>query len=148
MLSYNIEELLPHAHPAILVDYVLEWLPQEVKTLVTIRPGIPFFVTGKGIPSHVGIEYMAQTCGVYSGILAQQQHLPVRMGFLLGTRNFLANMPWFPPGSTLTIRAKELFNHEMMGSFACTIELNGANIATAELSVYQPEDPSLLLKQP
>lgn len=143
---YKVEDLLPHAHPAILIDSVVNWLPQEVTASVTITPNSPFFVNGKGVPAHVGIEYMAQTCGVYSGILSKKNGVPIRMGFLLGTRNFQATVPWFSLGSTLIIQAKELFNHEMMGSFSCKIQLNGDNVATAELSVYQPDDPFPILK--
>jgi len=137
--KYSIEDLLPHAAPAILLDQVVGYGEKFAEAQINIRSELPFFIPGKGIPAHVGLEYMAQCCGVYAGLYGKEQNEPVRLGFLLGTRNFLSTMDWFAEGTTLTIRAQEDFNHDGIGRFACAIHFNDVSIATADLTVYQPQ---------
>ena len=144
---YDIIDLLPHRPPAVLLDRVISWDDAGIETEVQIRPGIPYFVEGQGVPAHVGLEYMAQCCGAYSGLLSKENNLPIQLGFLLGTRNFHSTTAWFSPGVTLVIRAREVFSHDRMGYFSCRILWDGNEIASAELNVYQPDDPSVILSK-
>ncbi len=111
-------------------------------------PRLPFvpearsFIENDGIPAYVGLEYMAQTCGVYAGIEALNLGQPVRLGFLLGTRNFHASANWFCSGDRLVVDATETYRHETMGVFDCRITLNATEVASAQLNLYQPEDAS------
>lgn len=141
--SYAIEDLLPHTAPAILLDKAVGYGEKFAEAEITIRPDLPFYKTGKGIPAHVGLEYMAQCCGVYAGLYGKEQNAPVKMGFLLGTRNFSSTKNWFTEGSVLTIRAEEDFNHDGMGRFSCSIHCNNETVATADLTVYQPQQDIL-----
>jgi len=144
--AQSVAELLPHGPPMVLLDEVLGWDQGVVSTALTIRPGIPFFVHGKGIPAHVGLEYMAQACGVYAGIEGLNHGRPVRLGFLLGTRNYRASVDWFPLGRRLVIDAKEIFRQDLMGAFDCRISDAGGECASAQLNLYQPDDVSSVLK--
>lgn len=146
--SYTIRELLPHAPPMVLLDEVLEWDQGRVTAALTIRPGIPFFTEDgeSGVPSYVGLEYMAQTCGAYAGLEALTHGQPVRLGFLLGTRNYHAAVGRFRAGETLRITAQEMLRQEFMGVFDCRIICNDAEIASAQLNLYQPEDVDSILK--
>lgn len=134
----EIADLLPHASPMILLDEVLSWEEGKITTTVTISKNSKFFIAGSGVPAHVGLEYMAQTCGAYAGLSGLKNGLPVRMGFLLGTRNFSANIEWFREGDRLLISAQEVLRQEQMGVFDCNITLNGEEVAYAKLTVYQP----------
>ena len=66
--------------------------------------------------------------------------MPVRIGYLLGTRNFHAETGWFPPGMRLVVHADEVFRDEPMGVFSCRIEAAGRMLETAQLNVYQPPE--------
>jgi predicted hotdog family 3-hydroxylacyl-ACP dehydratase len=136
----SIAELLPQAHPMVLLDSVLGWEPDRLEAAVTIRADSPFYHPGLGVPAHVGLEYMAQACGALSGIEARLQTRPVRIGYLLGTRRFLATVAWFPQNTPLVVRISTTFRDVDMGVFDCVILSGGRDLAKAQLTVYQPAD--------
>ena len=83
---YTIAELLPHRAPMILLDEVVGCESGQIASGVTVTPQSQFFTEGKGVPSYVGLEYMAQTCGLFVGLKMLSQGRPVSIGFLgLGT---------------------------------------------------------------
>ena len=138
-VTYQIAELLPHTPPMILLDRVTDWDEGRVTAQLTIRPDSPFFILGKGVPTHVALEYMAQTCGCYAGLEGLTQGVPVRLGYLLGTRNFQAACDWFTEGSLLTITAHEMLRQDGMGVFDCRILCEDIEAASAQLNLYRPE---------
>ena len=73
-VSYTIEQALPHDHPMILLDEVVDWNSEQILTAVTIRPSQPL-IQPAGMPAHVAIEYMAQACGAFVGIEALEAGL-------------------------------------------------------------------------
>lgn len=145
--AYSLETILPHRAPMILIDAVEEISEQEIRTRLTIRPSCPFFVAGKGIAAHVAIEWMAQSCAAFEGVNAADEQRPVKIGFLLGTRSFSAALPWFTEGTALDILARPVYRHAGMGQFDCAVHRreDGAELAKAQLTVYQPEDPLSLI---
>ena len=144
-MKYNMSDLLPHRAPAILIDDVVDWNEISASVNVLIRQGIPFFNEENGVPAHVGLEYMAQCCGAYAGLQGLAQNIQPRLGFLLGTRDYKCIQPWFLHGTTLIVSAREIFRHENMGSFACTITCDGIELASAQLNVFQPDNPAEFL---
>jgi predicted hotdog family 3-hydroxylacyl-ACP dehydratase len=129
-----IEVLLPHAPPMILLDDVVDIDKTSIAASVTIRD-CSLFLEAPGVPSHIGIEYMAQACGAYAGSKALEQGAPVQIGLLLGTRRYQARVPWFRLGDRLIVSVSEIYS----GAFDCRIEREAELLATAQLSVYQPE---------
>lgn len=142
---YPIDLVLPHARPMILVDRLLSRGSDHVVTEVVIRPGIPFFTPESGVAAHVALEYMAQSCGAYVGATALDSGAPVRVGFLLGTRNFTSKVAWFPPSTVLSVTAALTFQEDEMAAFDCSVAQQGDDIVTAQLTVYQPADMAAML---
>jgi predicted hotdog family 3-hydroxylacyl-ACP dehydratase len=138
---YPVVELLPHEPPMVLLDVVTGWQPGKLEAAVEILPVSPFFEPGRGVPAHVGIEYMAQACGAYAGLEAKQAGQPIRTGFLLGTRHYASSAAWFQAGERLVVGVSEVLRQGAMGVFDCRIETAGREVATARLNVYQPDDP-------
>src|SRR5262249_52096192 len=98
------------------------------------RPGIPFFEASRGVPAHVAIEWMAQTCGAFVGVEALDAGQAVRLGLLLGTRNFRARTPWFRPKERLVVTATIVLRDQEVGAFECVVaDPNGEERATARL---------------
>ena len=64
---------------------------------------------------------MAQACGVFAGLQARARGEPVRVGFLLGTRRYLASRPWFADGETLEVTARLVLRDGPMAVFDCRI---------------------------
>lgn len=141
--THAVADLLPHAPPMVLLDSVVGWDKDRVATALSIRPGIPFYESGKGVPAHVGIEYMAQSCGAFAGLEALETGGKVRIGYLLGTRRYRAHVDWFADGEQLTVAAVEVFRDGSMGVFDCTISSGGRELAAAQLTVYQPDQNDL-----
>jgi predicted hotdog family 3-hydroxylacyl-ACP dehydratase len=138
-LRHSIDALLPHRPPMILLDEVLSADETSLTAAVTIREDSLFIEPG-GVPSHIGIEYMAQACGAYAGLKALERGEPVRVGFLLGTRRYEVRVPWLRLGDSMIVSVSEIYRDTQMGAFKCRIERQGELVATAQLSVYQPED--------
>ena len=143
---WPVEELLPHAAPMLLLDEALACHAEGACAAVTLRPD-HLLARPEGVPAHVGVEFMAQTCGIWAGGMAKREGGAARLGFLLGTRRYKAVRPFFHFGERLEITARLVFRDQGMGVFDCRISGAGGEIlAEAQLSVYQPDDtdePSL-----
>jgi predicted hotdog family 3-hydroxylacyl-ACP dehydratase len=143
--AYPIEALLPHARPMILIDRVLRAEEGFIKTELTVRGDMPFYEAGKGVAAHVAIEWMAQACGAYVGLEALRVGQPVRIGFLLGSRNFTAAPHWFAAGEQLTVEARVTFRDGDTAVFDCSVSRAGTELARAALTLHQPRDVHAVL---
>jgi len=132
-----IASLLPHRPPMILLDEVVAWDGAILAASLTIRKET-LFLEADGVPAHIGIEYMAQTCGAFAGAQALDRGEKVRIGFLLGTRRYTAHRPWYRLGDRLTVAASLVYADEQMANFDVRIEVSGELAAAAQLTVYQP----------
>lgn len=137
---WTAEELLPHAPPMILIDRIVSAGEDHAVAEVTVRAETPFHETGKGIPCHVAIEWMAQTCGAFAGIQAKRVGEPVRVGLLLGARAFHSRQDWFLAGQTFIVKAVEIYRDGEMGVFDCEVTRDQGLVADAQLTVFQPAE--------
>ena len=135
---YTIDSVMIHRPPMLLLDEVIEYNDNEIVAGATIRHDSTF-ITPHGVPGHAAIEYMAQACGAYAGVIALEGGLPVRMGFLIGTRLCKVRVPWFRLGDKLSISAAIVLHDEQLAAFDCRIEIDGRVVADAQLKVYQPD---------
>jgi 3-oxoacyl-[acyl-carrier-protein] synthase-1 len=125
----------------LLLDRIVRHDADSLAAEVEIREET-LFREDEGVPAYVGLEYMAQACGAFAGASARIAGEEVKIGFLLGTRDFEAVVPFYRLGDYLTVTATPLYWDGGMGSFDCKIEIGGTLVATARLAVYQPdEDP-------
>ena len=131
MNAWAMTDLLPHRPPMVLVDRLLSFDEDNAHVQVEIRPDHPF-LRPLGVAAHVGA-------------LARQAGTDVRLGFLLGTRSYVAHLSWFPPGAVLEVLVHRVFNDDGMGVYDCRILLAGAEAAAAQLSLYQPPDQETAL---
>jgi predicted hotdog family 3-hydroxylacyl-ACP dehydratase len=137
---YSIDELLIHRSPMLLLDKVVGYNESGAVATVAISDS-SLFLTPRGVPGHVAIEYMAQACGAYAGAMALDAGAPVKIGLLIGTRACRVLVPWFVRGDTLSVSALIVFRDEQLAVFDCKIEVDGQLVADAQLKVYQPEAP-------
>jgi predicted hotdog family 3-hydroxylacyl-ACP dehydratase len=144
--TYPVAALLPHEAPMILLDDVIEYNATALRARVEISSSSPF-VTPEGVPAHVGLEYMAQACGAHAGAMARDAGAPVRVGFLLGTRQYRMHRPWFRIGERLNVSVNMTYSDNEMGSFSCRIEIAGDIVAEAQLNVIQPRTDHPMLQR-
>ncbi|WP_374307509.1 hypothetical protein [Dongia sp.] len=143
--TYPIETLLPHAGRMLLLDRVIGFTDAAIEAALGVRSDNPFFEAGKGVAAHIAIEWMAQTCGAFVGLEAKRRHQPVRVGFLLGTRNFRAERDWFRDGESLIVRAELIFRDGETGVFDCILRSPERVEATAQLTLHQPANLAAVL---
>ncbi len=137
--TMNIADYIPHRGKMLLLDELIHVDKEYAIAAVTIRPD-SLFITNKGVPAAVGIEYMAQTVAAYSGALDRQAGQSPKIGLLLGSRRYDSRTDYFHCGDTLQITVKPAYMQDNnLGLFTCHIVCNGITCVTATLSVLQPQ---------
>lgn len=145
-----VSELVMHAKPMLLIDRVIGADETSMTAEVDITAKSMFHVSGKGIPSYVGIEYIAQTVAAYSGWRAKKADPDARprVGYLLGARKVVLSRDWLPVGPTLSVHVRNIFEDEEMGVFDGEIRLGEEVLVAARINVYQPKDNETSLTSP
>lgn len=141
--KYDLEKILPHDYPMILIDDIVEvnLKDEYIISKVTINENSLFFDKElNGISYITGIEFMAQTIGCYAYF--KRGNGEAKIGFLLGTRSYKSDIDKFENGKTYYIKAKEIFGDNQLVSFECLIYNENKECGKAIVNVYQPEDAS------
>lgn len=131
-----IQDLVPHRGRMLLLDEVVEAAPGLVVCRVLVRPDSTFAEEGS-VPGLVALEYMAQAVAAYAGLKARGLGQPVRIGYLLGSRDVALPPADFQAGDELLIEARHQFGEEAIGAFDCRVVLRGQVVASGCLNVYQ-----------
>lgn len=135
----EIIELIPHRAPMLLINKVISLSAKSSSAIVSIDKHASFFQS-EGVPSWIGLEYMGQTAALIAGFQLREGLVQPHLGFLLGTRQYLANTDYFLKDQELLITCKEAaLVGDSLATFTCTIEDNSnqQNLATASLSVFR-----------
>ncbi|HEY3452072.1 MAG TPA: hypothetical protein VGK67_37275 [Myxococcales bacterium] len=132
-------ELLPHTPPMILIDEVVEYAFPHAAVRLKIRPDSMFVEDGK-VPALVALEYMAQALGIIVGYQSLARGEPIRIGFLLGTRELSLEIDHFDVGDELLAEADHLFGDRVLGSFKCTVSRRGQVVASAQVNAFRSDD--------
>ena len=146
-MKYDLEKILPHNHPMILIDDIKEINIDErylIAEVVISEDKIFFDKSINGVPYLSGIEYMAQTIGCYAFFRAQRTE--PKLGFLLGTRSYKSNIEKFENGKTYKIKVSEIYGDSELVSFDCLIYNEDEECARAVINAYQPENAEEYLK--
>jgi predicted hotdog family 3-hydroxylacyl-ACP dehydratase len=133
-------EFVPHRPPMLLLDYLVESGPEQTLCELQVTDAAAFLVPGRGVPSYIGVEYMAQCVAVHAGARARARGLGPPLGFLLGARHYRAHVEYFCIGQTYRAACRELMRDENgMGSYECRIFLDDDVIAEGRLAVLEKE---------
>lgn len=143
----DIGAVMPHGGTMLLIDRLLAHDEDSVSVELRVAADGLFHVDG-GIPSYVGIEYMAQAVACWAGCRARRRGLAPPIGFLLGTRRYDCIVPLFASGSLLRVEARrEILGENGLGVFACRILEGERVLATANVSVFEPPDAQAYLDE-
>jgi predicted hotdog family 3-hydroxylacyl-ACP dehydratase len=133
-------EFVLHRPPMLLLDCLIEPGPERTLCEWHVTDAAAFLVPGRGVPSYIGVEYMAQCIAVHAGARARARGLGPPLGFLLGTRHYSAHVEYFCIGHTYRAACRELIHDENgMGSYECSILLDDDVIAEGRLAVLEKE---------
>jgi len=143
----TIERFIPHRPPMRLIDRLIEADDEGV----VVEADVPLqgrFVDDGAMPTWVGIELMAQAISAWAGARAHRRGQPTKLGMLLGTRRFRIRRTSLPAGATVRIHVRcELLADHGLGMFDCHIKLGDETVASAYVSVFEPDDSVSYLAQ-
>jgi predicted hotdog family 3-hydroxylacyl-ACP dehydratase len=143
-----ITELLPHRASLLLVDKVLASDASSITVQATPQADAWYANESGQMPAWIGIELMAQTVAAFAGWSGLKNGQPPRRGVLLGSRRYQSELPAYPAGQPLEVKASEIYRDESgMGSFECEIHLAGQAVASATLSVFEPNNFDEFLRE-
>jgi predicted hotdog family 3-hydroxylacyl-ACP dehydratase len=141
MKAMPIESLVPHARPMLLLDRMTDMDGESFEAELSLTKDSEFCVDGK-VGAWVGIEYMAQCVAAFAGAEGLAAGENIKVGFLLGTRQYQCAVPHFKAGSILRIRVKKvLHDPQGLSVVECALRLkDGPELARANLTVFQVDD--------
>lgn len=145
-----IAELVPHAGAMSLLDRVVAAEAERLVAEVVV-PAEGLFTdshgAGEGVGAWVGLEYMAQAVAAWAGWQARAVGEAPRIGFLLGTRRYRCGVARFMPGQRLQVEVTRLYQADNgLGQFEGRVSADGVELASAQLTVFGPEDPTAFLQ--
>jgi len=133
-------EFVLHREPMLLLDRLVDVGSEFVLCEWQVLDSSEFTVPGLGVPAYVGVEYMAQCIAVLAGARARVHGFSPPLGFLLGTRHYLARIRYFNVSATYRVACKELIRDaEGMGSYDCRITLHDRSVAEGRLTVLEKQ---------
>jgi len=149
MTKFTIEQVLPHDHPMILLDQLVGFSENNASCCCTITGQSLFFdTTLNGVPSYVGLEYMAQSIAAYANANELSQNRAVEIGFLVSSRKYKCEFSVFKRGMVLTINVEKIYKDESgLSAFDCNIFIKDQQVSSARINVYQPENPKQFLAE-
>jgi predicted hotdog family 3-hydroxylacyl-ACP dehydratase len=144
--EYDLATLLPHRNDALLLDGVTAVDDLHLQARLEVRAGTAFSDAQGSLPAWVGPEIMAQAIAAFSGHRSMRQRgRPAAIGLLLGIRSFACTVAGFRPGEALLVDVWQSSEDEDgRAVFDATITRDGATVASATLTVFQPPDDSFV----
>lgn len=135
-------DLLPHKPPMLLLTSCGTMDGECVTARCTVGNQCRLFQLPDGrYGTWMLIELMAQTVGIYAGLKNRAVGSAPRVGFLLGTRKFTVHAPYIAEGDVIDLSAECIFYADsgLPSQFDCRAFIAGREIASANLTVYQPD---------
>jgi predicted hotdog family 3-hydroxylacyl-ACP dehydratase len=135
------------AVPAMLVPHQGDALLLESIDTVRSDGLVASLVARTTIPAWMGPEIMAQAISAFATCRDGPPYRP-RPGLLLGLRSYRSSAPQFGRGSRLTVDIRESTRDEDgRAVFDSTLSVDGREVATGMLTVFQPADVHAALEE-
>jgi predicted hotdog family 3-hydroxylacyl-ACP dehydratase len=151
-----VTSLIPHRAPMALLDHIVSADQENLRAAVIISAHSTFYdEQTAAVGAWLGIEYMAQAIAAFEGYGSLQRGESVKIGFLLGARNYESHCSGFVAGMVLHVDVHRVLQHENgLGAFDCRIidatisdpVANPVVLATATVTVFKPDDANQFLK--
>lgn len=130
----ELEELLPHRPPMVLLDHLLEYDETSATARASIRPDTPLVENGS-VSAVLALEQMAQATAAFMGLRARARARPVGIGYLLGARELELHVDRFEVGDVVLVRVRHAWGEGDLAMFECEVEREGRVVAEATINV-------------
>lgn len=146
--SFTLDKILAHREPMILITRVKDFTQSELVAEVEINNDTMFYSKEiDGVPSWVGVEYMAQSIAAFAGLESLSRQEDIKIGFLLGSRKFKNYIKCFPNGALLEIRVVPLYREASgLGQFQCQLYCNKVLANEANINTFSPPNPQEFIR--
>jgi len=140
-MNTPVIDYIPHSGTLALINEITDTGENWIECSVKPQNSYLFRTPDDKVPSWIGIEYMAQTIAAFAGWNDSQKGLPVKIGFLLGSRKVTLHTDFFED-DVIYIRAELVFKDDELGSFKCSIFSTDRTtlLAEATVNVFQPRN--------
>ena len=146
MLNTNLANLLPHDAPMVLIDHLISYEENKIEVEVIIKDSYPF--CDSFIGPWIALEFMAQAAGVHAELTKPDKKEDVKIGFLLGTRQFTSNISELIPGSKIRISVTREFTSDegVSAATGVVLDISGNILCEASLTLFQAKNNGLYLR--
>jgi predicted hotdog family 3-hydroxylacyl-ACP dehydratase len=137
--------LVPHRGDALLLDCIDAVRPDGLVASLIVCGGRPSGGERRSLPAWMGPEIMAQAISAFATYRSGPPYHP-KPGLILGIRKYHSSVTEFNHGTRLAVSVRESTRDDAGGAvFDSTLCMNGAEIATGMLTVYQTDNIVLTL---
>ena len=128
MADWNLNQLVPHRPPALLLDRVLEVMENgmNVRAVLPVGEPSPFLF----------IEAAAQSVAAYQGIDQARKGEPPKTGFLVAARDFKFCSPDVEPGP-VDIRVTLVKDLNPFYLFNARLQREGTLVAEGTITLFE-----------
>jgi len=147
-LNSELTGMLPHASSMLLVDRLVSSNDCSIVIEAIIKDDYPF--TNGIVGSWIGLELMAQSAAVLSRLRKSDKSVEPSLGFLLGSRSFIAHVPVFTPGQKVTIEIQldpDSLAQPTITASGIIKDDSGCAICEGTLTLLEPNDDALYLSK-
>ena len=145
-MKAKVSSLLPHSSSMLLVEEIISSGNFSAIVGATIKNDYPFSVGGSG--AWLGLELMAQSAAVISKLRKQEVSEKPSLGFLLGSRSFVAYVPKFSPGQKVLVEIELDPDSEGQATISAKGAIRdslGQLMCEGTLTLFEPNDDALYL---
>jgi predicted hotdog family 3-hydroxylacyl-ACP dehydratase len=136
-----VEDLVPHAPPALALDELVDYHDGIAKSRLVVRDGA-LLVHDGGVDTVVAIEWMAQTVAACLGYEAFLGGVGVRVGMVVACRQFTIGRAWIGVGECIGVTARRVRGTDDISSFAGEVhDARGELVASALMTLVHSEKP-------
>ena len=142
MKNLDLELLIPHRHPALIVTAIEKHGPKSLKAIGRIDEEHPLADEGS-VPSVLAIEFAAQSAGLLLGVLRQTEDpesVPPQIGYLASLRDIRLQMPLLSVNRPLTAEVTLEGRLGSMALFSATVKVEEEIAATGRFTIAGKKD--------
>ena len=147
-MNSELTGMLPHASSMLLVDRLVSSNDCSIVIEAIIKDDYPF--TNGIVGSWIGLELMAQSAAVLSRLRNSDNSPEPSLGFLLGSRSFIAHIPEFIPGQKVTIEIQLDLGSLAQSTITASGIIkddSGRPICEGTFTLLEPNDDALYLSK-
>ncbi|HLA76158.1 MAG TPA: hypothetical protein VJU18_01135 [Vicinamibacteria bacterium] len=130
-------DLIPHRGPMLLLERILDSMPDGVSCQGRIPADSPFAAEGR-VPALVSIELAAQAAAVFEALVRRESSGAAgpRIGYLVSVRAARFAFTELPTGEPLVAQVRSAGSSPPLGLYDVRVERDGVLVMTATLGAY------------